>query len=110
MSVLDVIKKLEQSTEFTSWKKSYEKAYLVHCFRMNDAANINTWQIGYFNPETHLISVFNVNDKIVKSQDAEVFKEQEKLVYPLDLSRVKILEDEAMKKSEEVLHQEYKGI
>ena len=108
--ILDVIKKLEKSKEFSSWKKSHEETYLVHCFKMLDKQNENTWQIGYFNPGTHLISVFNVSDVIIKGEDAEVFKEQEKLVNKLEVEDVKVDEDEGLNKGKEVLAENYKGI
>lgn len=111
MNVFDVIKKLEKSKEYSSWKKTSEKSYLAHCFRMNDEANKDLWQIGYFNPKSNLISVFMIdNESITKNPDAEVYKEQEKLVEKLNVDLVKIDENEAMQKSDEVIKENYKGI
>ena len=107
--ILEKIKKLEDSKEFSSWKKDHKEAYLVHCFRMLDKQNENIWQIGYFNPKTHLISVFIVNESITKGEDAEVFKEQEKLVNKLKVEDVKVSEDEALSKAKEILNRDYKG-
>ena len=108
--ILDEIKRLEDSEEFSSWKKGHKEGYLVHCFKMLDKQNENTWQIGYFNPETNLISVFNVSDTIAKGEDAEVFKEQEKLVNPLRVEDVEIDEDDCLAKGKEVLSDNYKGV
>jgi hypothetical protein len=111
MDVFEAIKHIEKSKEYSSWKKDYKKAYLAHCFKMNDKANENSWQIGYFNPDTHLISVFVLQDKtITRTPDAEVFKEQEKLVAELNLAEVKINENEAMDKGMEILNEEYTGV
>ncbi len=108
--IKDIISELEKSTEFTSWKKGGHKAYLVHAFKMHDKANQDIWQIGYFNPETNLITVFEVGSSINRQKDAEVFKEQEKLVHPLILSDAEIDETEAMKKANETLGENYKGV
>ena len=110
MTVKEIISKLEKSTEFTSWKKGGHKAYLVHAFQMHDKANKDIWQIGYFNPETNLITVFEVGSVITRQKDAEVFKEQEKLVHPLILSDVQTDEIEAMEKANATLGENYKGV
>ncbi len=110
MSVIDVVKRLEKSKEFSSWRKIHHEAYLAHAFRMLDKPNESIWQIGYFNPASNLISVFVVDKDITKNEDAEVFKEQEKLVNTLDLKDMKINEDAALKKAEAVLNEKYKGM
>jgi hypothetical protein len=107
MTVLDEVEKLETSKIFKDWSKKHNKAYLAHCFKMFDETNKDFWQIGYFNPETNLITVFVVGNDITKNEDAEVYKEQEKLVEKLNLKEVSIFEDLAMEKAEEILAKEY---
>jgi hypothetical protein len=109
MEVTNAIEKLEKSKEFASWRKDHSKAYLVHVFKMLDPANEKVWQIGYYNPTTNLISVFIVDAKIMKNEDAEVFKEQKKLVAPLQISTVSIDQAEALAKAKEILSENYKG-
>ena len=109
MTIIDELKKLEKSKIFKDWKSKHAKAYLAHCFKMFDEANKEFWQIGYYNPETNLITVFVVGKDIAKNEDAEVFKEQEKLVQQLNINDVSVFEDLAMQKAEEVLAKEYKG-
>lgn len=108
MHIIEVIKKLETSKEFSAWKKSHKEAYLAHAF-ISVGQKEDLWQIGYFNPKTNLISVFVIDKKITKNEDAEVFKEQEKLVNPLILSEIKINEDEAIAAAMEILSKNYKG-
>ncbi|MBN2420826.1 hypothetical protein JXB27_00950 [Candidatus Woesearchaeota archaeon] len=109
MTVFEAIAKLEKSKEFVSWKKEAKPAYLAHAFVMNDEANKGLWQIGYFNPKTNLITVFVVNGNIQRQPDAEVFKEQKKMVAPLKLSEVKLDEIKAMEEGKKVLDENYKG-
>lgn len=104
--ISETIKKLEKSKEFTSWKKNYKKAYLAHAFKVIDNPG---WEIGYFNPGTNLITVFVVNGSITRNPDAEVFKEQEKLVNHLDIKKAKINEENALKNARKVLDENYKG-
>jgi len=107
MTVWEAIKRLESSKTFTSWKKNNQVSYLVHSFKMYGNGN-DEWQIGYFNPRTDLISVFVVDEKITKNEDAEVFKEQEKLVQPLELKEVQVSETEALEKAKEILEDDYR--
>ena len=96
MGLFTKIEKLEDSEEFKNWKKDHEKAYLVHAFIMLDSANIDAPQVGYFDPETHLISVFVVGESITKNEDSEVFQEQKKLVNELNVETVKVTEEGAI--------------
>jgi len=109
MTVLAVIEKLEKSDEFNSWKKKFEKAYLVHVFKMLDDLNKDIWQIGYFNPETSLITVFVVNGTITRNPDAEIFQEQKRMVNKLIREDIKIDEDQALEAGKKVLEEHYKG-
>ena len=109
MNYTEALNKLEKSKEFTSWKKSHEKAYLVHFFRMLDKANEKIWQIGYYSPKTNLISVFMVNGGLTKNPDEDVFKEQKKLVLPLKLDIVSINDDKAIETAKDILKDNYKG-
>lgn len=75
---------------------------------MLDAPNKGIWQIGYYNPQSNLITVFVVDKDITRTPDAEVFKEQKKLVKPLEKKDVKVDEDEALLKAKEVFNEHYK--
>jgi len=108
MTIFEVIEKLEKSDIFISWKN--EKSYLAHAFRMHDEANKDIWQIGYFNPDKDTITVFVVDNEITQNPDAEVFKEQEKLVHKLDLKAVKVNEDDALSKAEDLVKEKYSAM
>ena len=105
----EAVKRLEASTEFENWKKTHKDAYLAHFFRMLDKANENLWQIGYYSPKTNLISVFLVNGKITKSEDSDVFKEQKKLVKPLNLKDANVDGIKALESANKILKENYKG-
>ena len=109
MEYSEALTKLESSKEFSSWKKTHKEAYLVHFFKMLDKANEKIWQIGYFNPKNNLITVFVVNGGITKNPDEEVFKEQKKLVKPLEIKNVKINHEKSMETAQNILNNNYKG-
>jgi hypothetical protein len=89
MEILDILKKVEESSTFKKWKKEKPKAYLAHFFFIAEG-NTMGCEVGYYNPENHLIATFIVEDKVLFNKEDKVFKEQEKLVEKLDLDKVKV--------------------
>jgi hypothetical protein len=90
MELKDILKKLESSDEFASWKTHHKNAFLAHAFVMLDDANKNTWQIGYFDEEQSLMSTFVVSaQKIDLIPDQEVLKADQRIL-PLNPDDVKI--------------------
>lgn len=108
MNIFEIIKKLEKSDVFASWRAANKKAYLAHAFKTDEMRDL--WEIGYFNPKTNLITVFNVNNKITRNPDSEVFKEENALVNELNIKKVKINENSAIKSAEKILNENYKGM
>jgi len=108
--MLESIKKLESSAEFREYKKESPEAFLVHVFYMLDEANENCVQAGYYNPKNDRITTFLVeDDKITRNPEAEVFKEQETLMNPLVLSKVKLEVQEAVEIADSIQKEKYAG-
>jgi hypothetical protein len=106
--MLGQIKQLESSEEFKDFKAKNKEAFLTHVFYMLDEANKNCVQIGYYNPKKDRITTFIVEGScITKTAEAEVFKEQETVMKPLDMSRVKIDVSEAVEIAEKLQKDKY---
>jgi len=107
--MIESVKKLEDSKEFKDFKKQNKEAYLAHVFYMLDEANQDIVQIGYYNKSKDRITTFIVEgDNITKNPEAEVFKEQEIMMKPIDLSKVKINVNEAVDIAEKLQKDKYK--
>jgi len=107
--MIESVKKLEDSKEFKDFKKQNKEAYLAHVFYMLDEANQDIVQIGYYNKSKDRITTFVVEgDNITKNPEAEVFKEQEIMMKPIDLSKVKINVNEAVDIAEKLQKDKYK--
>jgi len=107
--MFEAVKKLENSPEFKKYKKENQGAFLTHVFYMLDEANKNAVQVGYYNKDKDRITTFIVEGKsIIKNPEAEVFKEQETVMNPLDLSKVKIGVDDAVEIAENLQKEKYK--
>ena len=102
------IKTLEASKEFKDYRKENPDAFLAHVFYMPDALNKNVFQIGYYNPKKDRITTFFVEGKeITKNPEAEVFKEQEAVINPLDMKKVKLEVNEAFEIAEKIQKDKY---
>ncbi len=107
--MLEAIKRLENSPEFVEYKKDNPDAFLVHVFYMLDEANKNAIQIGYYSKASDKITTFIIDkESITKNPEAEVFKEQETIMNPINIDGVKIGVDEALKIAEELQKEKYK--
>jgi len=107
--MFEAIKTLENSKEFKEFRKQNKTAFLTHVFYMLDEANKNAVQIGYYNKAKDKITTFIVEgNSIIKNPEAEVFKEQETIMKPLDLSKVKIDVDEAVEIADNLQKAKYK--
>jgi len=107
--MFESVKKLENSAEFKKFKKENKEAFLTHVFYMLDEANRNAVQLGYYNKPKDRITTFIVEgSNIIKNPEAEVFKEQETVMNPLDLGKVKLDVNEAIKIADRLQHEKYK--
>lgn len=108
MEVLKLIKDLEAGKEFKEWRKDNKKSYLAHVFMMDDEPNKDSFQLGYFNPDTEKMVTFITSPEGVQvTQEAEVFKKEESKVQPLDTSKIKFNFDHALEKADKLQKEHY---
>ncbi len=93
------LKRLQSSNEFKEWKKTNKQSYLVHGFIMVKEDKKTAWQIGYYDKAKDRVTSFFMEDQIKISPAAEVFKKQG-TVKELDLDKIKINLDKALKIAE----------
>ena len=104
--VLKTIEKLENSNVFKEWKKENKYYYLAHAFLMIDPQVKREWQIGYYNKQKDKIVTFCVDKKITKNPEEDVFKKKG-IVDKLDLSKVKVSYEKALKITEKFQKEKY---
>ncbi len=107
MELKEVLAGVEKSSEFKTWRKTHEKAYLAHAFVMLDEANKDLWQMGYFDSGKNLMSTFVVSPaKIAMIPDQEVFKSEHKIA-ELEPEKVKLTVKEALDTAEKYRKEKY---
>jgi hypothetical protein len=109
MQIKDVVDKLINTKEFKEWKDSHNKSYLAHLFNLNDDLNKNIWQIGFYNPNDTITTFILEGNDIKIVDDEKVFKKTKKKVHKLDVDKVNIDFDRALKIADEFQKNNYKG-
>ncbi|MFH1073354.1 MAG: hypothetical protein V1743_08045, partial [Nanoarchaeota archaeon] len=104
MNPKEIVEKLEASQEFKSFLKQNPDYYLSSIFSFKDGRN-EGWKVGYYSPKKDKIVSFSLNPV---SHDApeEVFKD-EAIVEKLNLEKVKIDIDNALKICDELHSRKY---
>ena len=106
MKFSEALEKLNKSDIFCEWSRNNKNCYLVHGFLMLDPNVKQEWQIGFYDPGKDNITTFNVNSKITKNPESEVFKE-EKRIGELEPDNINFFFDDACEKAEKLQKEKY---
>src|SRR3989338_5488000 len=89
----ELLKKVEDNTEFKSWKKKHQGGYLSHffCPIKTDCELKSDWEIGFYDADSGKMTVFACGEIVtVKENEDDVFKKPEQQVEELDIKSVKV--------------------
>ena len=103
MNALQVVKALETSQDFQSWKSSNANAYLTSLFSIFAEGQKKTWLISYYDSQTQKITTFS--DKRDKATE-EAFS-KDKTILRLGLEEVKIDENTAVNAAKQACEKNY---
>ena len=109
MQIKDILKRLEKSKEFKEWKEKNKNSFLAHVFKMLDDANIDDWQIGYYNKDDTLTSFILTPNEIKIAETDSIFKKPEAKIKRLDKEKIKIDITGALQTAEKTQVTEYKA-
>ena len=98
MKFKEALKQLGSSEEFKEWKKDNPDTFLSHMFYMTNTPI----QIGYHNPNTDMVTAFEINHKIEQKPEEQVFKKPEHKINELNIDLVKTTFEDAIKKAQEL--------
>ena len=97
MHITDVLETLHAADTFTAWKKEHTHHFLAHIFKMLDKENHESWQVGYYNPESGSILSFLVEgDNVSALEESEPFKKPGTSIKELNMEDVQIDHGEAI--------------
>lgn len=107
MEIIDLLTRLEKSKEFGEWKKKNKESFLAHVFKMLDDANIDDWQIGYYNKDD-TITTFIITPAEIKIAETEnIFKKPDVKIKKLEKKNIKIDITQALQTAEKIQTTEY---
>ena len=108
--LLDILDRLEQSPEFTAFHAQDPTAFLAHIFLMEDPANKDQVQIGYYDAAKERMTTFVVNnDSIQVLSELEVFKKPDAEILPLDRNAVSFDDQHILAKADQTQQEKYPG-
>jgi|FLOH01.1.fsa_nt_gi hypothetical protein len=96
MLLKKALEKLQENKEFKNYTNKHKESFLSHAFTMVDKVQ-GSWQIGYCNPKTDKVIVFEIDKEIDVKPEEDIFKKPGQKVKPLDLSKVKLNLEQVMK-------------
>ena len=106
MTFSSELKRLLDSEEFKEWQKNNKDSYLTYGFIMISPEVKKEWQIGFYNPKRDTISTFTLGNEVIKNPEAEVFKDEKKVI-ELDVEKIKITLNKALILAEELQVKKY---
>jgi hypothetical protein len=109
MQVKEILKTLEQDSEFKVWKNKNKQSHLAHIFKIIDDTNKDIWQIGYYNPDG-TVTTFIINNKEIQIlPNQEIFQKEKKKVKELEIDKIQFDLDEALEIASDFQKEQYKG-
>ncbi len=107
MEIKDVLFELESNLEFKDWRKSHKDDFLAHAFVMLDDANIDSWQIGFFNSKKNQMTTFIIEKNALKMiPDQEILK-SDIGIFALAANEVQVSIHCALNLATQLLRKEY---
>ena len=108
MEILDILKRLEEDKGFKEWKEKHNDSLLAHVFKMLDDANIDDWQIGYYNKDDTITTFIMTKVDIKIAETENIFKKTDAKIKELKKESIKIDITAALQTAEKIQATEYK--
>ncbi|HZX44464.1 MAG TPA: hypothetical protein VFF28_02150 [Candidatus Nanoarchaeia archaeon] len=109
MDIISLLDRLEKDQGFIDWKKKNQFSYLAHVFKLLDDANIDDWQIGYYNNDDTITTFIITPQEIKVAETENIFKKPDAKINKLDVEKIKIDIAEALQTAEKIQAKEYKN-
>lgn len=95
-----LFKKLSSSAEFKGFKLKNKSAFLTACFLVVEGGS---WQFDFYDSKSKLVTSFEVSDVIKVSPADKVLRDKDSAISELELPKVKVGFDKALKLSQDFI-------
>lgn len=100
--------KVKESKEFKGWQSNNKKSYLCSFFMILGDKENHHWQLDFYNPAKDAITSFLASDPIqLLEKDSKIFKSDKSKLNELNLDKIEIDFDEAIRLVEKVKIEKY---
>ncbi len=106
MNIHQAVEFVESSDKFKDFIKKRHGSYLAHVFCMFDKEDQSPWQVGFYDEKSDKITSFTAGEEVLQSEEEDAFK-KEGVVEKLDLDKVKIDFDDALKSARDIHKKEH---
>jgi len=97
MKFIEAFREVEKSEQYAAWRLRNPDCFFSYAFSMFEKKKESKWDIGFYNPETKGVTVFSFEDHgVIEHKESETAGKGE--VEKLDLSKVKLDENDAIEK------------
>ena len=102
MDLKPALKRLEENSNFKSWKRKHKDTYFSYAFKIPQEMSSDDWQIGFYDKKKDKITTFVIaQDNIKIRPEEEVFKKEETNVNEIKLDKIKLTFDNVIAKANE---------
>ena len=102
MELKPALKKLQESSDFKSWKQKNKDTYFSYAFKIPQEMSSDEWQLGFYDKKKDKITTFVMaGDNIKTRPEEDVFKKEETKVNEVGINKVKLTFDNAIAKAGE---------
>ncbi len=108
MELDETLAVLTKHSLFKEWHVKNHDYFLAHAFVMLDEPNKNNWQIGFYNPAKERMVTFIISTTVQKTEEQEVLKAEGE-IKQLKPEEVKLSVEQAIKKANECMHENYRA-
>ncbi len=110
MDIKIALKMLEQSSHFTEWRSKNKNNYFSYAFKIPQEMAPDDWQIGFYDKKRDKITTFVIEgNNIGIRQDEEIFKKEDTKVNEVQINKVKLTLDSALKRADEFQKKNFPG-
>jgi len=107
-----LVKELEQTEEFKTWKTKHAKSFLAHVFVMIEQDTASGYQVGYMDTQNQKVTSFMItlDKQITILPPSEVLKDPDSQLQALDVENVEFSVQDIMTRAHEIRTEDYNGV
>lgn len=102
MDLRKILDKLKKNRDFRKWKDKTDDAFFSYAFKIPQEMGPEEWQMGFYSRRRDKITTFVMKGESIEIKpEEEVFKQEGIKVYEIELDKINLSLEDAIKKADE---------